>query len=111
MNFVLEPWHLLFVILAGWVNRQQQEVIDYLRTENQILKEKIGKSRILLDDNQRRRLAVKGKVLGRKLLGQIGTLVIPYTILLWHPLLVHKKWDYSDRRKKSPARPALTQDI
>ena len=37
MNFVLQPWQLLFVILAGWVNRQQQEVIQYLRTENQVL--------------------------------------------------------------------------
>jgi hypothetical protein len=29
--------------LAGWINRQQQEVIDYLRTENRVLKEKLGK--------------------------------------------------------------------
>ncbi|MHC4878495.1 MAG: hypothetical protein ACYTGL_18770 [Planctomycetota bacterium] len=42
------------------MNRQQQEVVDYLRTENQVLKEKSGKNRILLDDDQRRRLAVKG---------------------------------------------------
>jgi hypothetical protein len=42
MNFVLQPWQLLFLILAGWVNRQQQQVIDYPRTENQILREKIG---------------------------------------------------------------------
>jgi putative transposase len=111
MNFILEPWQLLFVILAGWVNRQQQEVIEYLRTENQILKEKIGKRRILLDDDQRRRLAVKGQVLGRKLLGQIGTLVTPDTILRWHRQFVAKKWDYSDRRKKSPGRPALPQEI
>jgi hypothetical protein len=46
MNFVLQPWQLLFVILAGWVNRQQQEVIEYLRTENQVLREKLGKGRI-----------------------------------------------------------------
>jgi putative transposase len=64
------------VILAGWVNRQQQAVIEYLRTENQVLKEKLGKKRILLNDDQRRRLAVKGKVLGRKLLGEIGELSI-----------------------------------
>ena len=42
MNFVLQPWQLLLAILAGWINRQQQEVIEYLRTENQILKEKLG---------------------------------------------------------------------
>src|SRR5262249_13964731 len=93
MNFVLRPCQLLSLILAGWVNRQQQQVIDYLRTENQILREKIGKRRILLDDDQRRRLAVKGKVLGRKVLAQAGTLVTPDTILRWHRLLVAQKWD------------------
>jgi putative transposase len=73
MNFVLQPWQLLLAILAGWSNRQHQEVIEYLRTENQILKEKLGKRRILLTDDQRRKLAVKGKVLGRKVLETVGT--------------------------------------
>jgi putative transposase len=48
MNFVLQPWQLLLAILAGWSNRQQPEIIEYLRTEMQILKEKLGKHRILL---------------------------------------------------------------
>ena len=30
MNFILQPWQLLFVILASWVNRQQRQVNDYL---------------------------------------------------------------------------------
>jgi putative transposase len=68
MNFILQPGYLLHFILAGWVNHRQQQINDYLRTENQILREILGKRRILLDDDQRRRLAVKGKVLGRKLL-------------------------------------------
>ena len=66
MTFILQPWHLMLVILAGWVIRQQQDVINHLQIENQILKEKLGKKRILLNDDQRRRLAVSGKVLGRK---------------------------------------------
>ncbi len=49
----------------------------YLRTENQVLKEKLGKKRILLTDDQRRRLAVKGKILGRKRLEEVGTLFTP----------------------------------
>ena len=69
MQFVLQPWELMLVILAGWINRQQQESNDYLRTENQVLKELVGKRRILLNDDQRRRLAVKGKILGRKRVG------------------------------------------
>ena len=49
MSSVLNPWQLYIGILVGWVNRQQQEAIDYLRTENQVLKEKLGKNRIWSD--------------------------------------------------------------
>jgi transcriptional regulator with XRE-family HTH domain len=73
MNIILRPWQLLFVILASWVNRLQQGIIEYLRTENQVLKEKLRNQRILLNDDQRRRLAVKGRILGPKLLEQVGT--------------------------------------
>ena len=99
MNFVLQPWHLLLTILAGLINRQQQEVIEYLRTENQVLKETHGKKRIRLNDDQRRRLAVRNKILGRKVLGEISAAFSPDTILRWHRQLVAEKWDYSDRRK------------
>lgn len=107
MNFILQPWQLYFLYMAGWVNRQQQEMIEYLRTENQVLKEKLGKKRILLTDDQRRRLAVKGKVLGRKILNQIGTLFTPDSILRWHRQRVAKKWDYSHRRKSRAGRPRV----
>ncbi len=110
MDFVLQPWQLLLVILAGWVNQQQQQVIDYLRTENQVPREKLGRKRILLDDDQRRRLAVKCKVLGRKVLEQLGTLFTPDTILRWHRMLVAQKWDYSDRRK-TVGRPPVVKEI
>jgi putative transposase len=33
MNFVLEPWQLILLILAGWMNREQQQRIDYLETQ------------------------------------------------------------------------------
>lgn len=98
--FILKPWQLCRVILAGWINREQEQVIEYLWTENQVPKEKLGQKRILLTDDQRRRLAVKAKVLGRKLLEDIGTLVTPDTLLCWHRRFVAQKWDYSDRRRK-----------
>jgi transposase InsO family protein len=110
VSFVLQPWQLLVLALAGWINRQQQEVIEYLRTENQILKESHGKKRIRLNDDQRRRLAVKGKSLGRKVLGEIGTIVTPDTLLRWHRQLVAQKWDYSHRRKKL-GRPRVSREI
>ncbi len=67
MSVILQPWQFLLLILAGWINRQQQEIIEYLRTENRILRESHGRKRIRLNDDQRRRLAVKGKTLGRKI--------------------------------------------
>jgi putative transposase len=110
MSFILSPWQLYLLLLAGWVNRQQQSVIEYRRTENQVLKEKLGRKRILLNDDQRRRLAVKGKLLGRKMLEEVGTLFTPNTILRWHRTLVAKKWDHADKRK-SVGRPRIRQVI
>jgi len=110
MSFILHPWQLLLVILAGWVNEQQRQIIEYLRTENQVLKELHGRQRILLNDDQRRRLATKGKILGRKVLLEIATIVTPDTILRWHRALVAQKWDYSQRRK-SVGRPRVRQEI
>ena len=100
----------MLLILAGWVNRRQQDAVEYLLTENRILREKLGKNRILLSDGQRRRLAVRGKILGRKMLEQLATTVTPNTILRWHRELVARHWDYSGRRKYV-GRPPLSKEI
>ena len=60
---------------------KQQEAINYILTESAVLREKLGGGRILLDDNQRRRVAVQGKIPGHKRLGEIKTLFTPDTIL------------------------------
>ena len=109
MNFVLKPWLLLLLILASWINRHQQDAIEYLLTENQV-REKLGKRRILLNDDQRRRLAVKGKVLGRKSLDKLAKIVRPDTLLRWHRELIARKWDHSDKRQ-SVGRPRIRQQI
>ena len=70
----------------------------------------MARNDFLLTDDQRRRLAVKGKFLGRKVLEEVGTLFTPDTILRWHRTLVAQKWDYSDRRK-SVGRPRIRQVI
>jgi hypothetical protein len=36
----LQPWQLLLLVLAGWVNRQQQDAIEYLLVENRVLRQK-----------------------------------------------------------------------
>ena len=64
------------VAVAGWMNRQQQEVIQYLWVENQILREKLGHKWVILNDSQKRRLAAAATKLGRDLLRQFGTLLL-----------------------------------
>jgi hypothetical protein len=55
-----KPITMLLAMLAGWVNREQQQIIEYLKAENGILKEELlkatGKKRILLTDLHRRRI-------------------------------------------------------
>ncbi len=110
-EFVLHPWQFLLIGVAGWINRSQQEAIEYLRTENQVLREVVGKKRILLNDDQRRRLAVKGKVLGLARLRELAGIVTPETILRWHRRLVARKWDCSDKRDAKVGRPIVEQEI
>ena len=43
---VFQPWQLLVVTLAGWINRQQQDVVAYIQEENRILKSKLKGKRI-----------------------------------------------------------------
>jgi transposase InsO family protein len=111
MTFVLQPWQLLLAGLAGWVNVRQQAKIDFLEAENKVLKEKLGKKRLLLNDDQRRLLAIKAHALGRQGLAEITTLFTPDTLLRWHRRLVAKKWDYSNRRQKPVGRPPLDSEI
>ena len=111
MSFVLQPWHIWILAVSAWVNREQAQVIEYLMAENKVLREKLGKGRILLNDDQRRRLAVKGKVLGRKDLSGIATIVTPDTILRWHRELIARKWNYSHLRKSTIGRPRLREKI
>jgi putative transposase len=82
-------------ILAGFLNRRQQEAIDYLREENRVLHEMLGSRRLRFTDEQRKRLAIRGKALGRALLKGVATLVQPDTILDWHRRLVAKEWTYA----------------
>lgn len=97
------------MMLAGWVNRRQLEVIDYLKEENRILKERLGGHRIQFTDVERRRLARKARTLGRKVLRQLDTLVTPETLLRWYRKLIARKWDYSHRR--GPGRPCTRHTI
>ena len=66
MTFILQPWHILFAVLCGRVNERQQNVIEFQNAQIDALLNKLVKKRLLLSDDQRRVLAVKAHVLGRK---------------------------------------------
>jgi hypothetical protein len=42
MRAGLDPFSFLVVCMAGWLNQNQQQVIDYLVEENRVLREQIG---------------------------------------------------------------------
>ena len=102
MSAETHPLQVLLITVAGWVNRHQQDVIAYLVEENRVLKEQFGGKVPRLNDGQRRRLAAKGKVLGRRLLSQVATIVTPDTILTWHRRLIAAKWTYPKKRVGRP---------
>jgi putative transposase len=75
-------------MFAGWVNRQQLEVIEYLKEENRLLRERLAAQRIRFTDAERRRLARKAQALGQKALSELETLVTPDTLLRWYRTLI-----------------------
>jgi hypothetical protein len=112
MSFILQPWQFFVVIFVGWVQREQQKIIDFYQTQLDAAMKAQGKKRLLLTDDQRRLLAVKGKSLGRKALMELTTIVTPDTILRWHRELVHDRRQRTQaaRHRTSP-RPKAANDL
>ena len=106
---ILHTWQFIVLALAGWMNRQQQDIVAYLTEENRILREQLKGKRIRFTDDQRRRLAAKGKALGSKMLREVCTLVTPETILRWYRTLIAKKYDGS--AKRGQGRPRARESI
>ena len=103
------PVQFLIAMLSIWLNRRQQLVVDYLREENRLLREQLGGRRIRWTDKQRRRLAEKGKALGRAALMELATIVTSDTILRWYRDLVAAKYD--GIAKRGPGRPRVANEI
>ena len=105
------PFALYFVVsvFAGWMNRRQQALIDYVLEENRVLREQLGGRRVRLSDDQRRRLAVKGRAIGRRLLNEYATIVTTDTLLAWYRRLVAHKYDGS--AKRCPGRPRTSAEL
>lgn len=88
------PFHIVLAVLCGWLQREQEDVIAFLREENRVLKARLNGQRLLLHDGKRRRLAQLGHRLRRPVLASVVTIVTPDTILRWHRELVARKWTY-----------------
>ena len=109
MPRVLDPFRFVLIAVAGWMNQQQLQMIDYLREENRVLREQLGGRRLRLNDDQRCRLAAKAKRLGRRLLAEVATIVTPETLMAWHRNLIAQKYDGSGQR--GPGRPGMAGEI
>jgi transposase InsO family protein len=86
---------LLVAALTGWLHQEHEEVMAYLVEENRTLRAQLRGRRLLVTDDQRRRLAVRGQRLGRARLRAVATIVTPDTILRWHRQLIACKWTYA----------------
>jgi transposase InsO family protein len=101
---------ILIVMVAGWINRHQQQVIAYQHEELRILKAQLGGRRLRLTDTQRRRLAALASPLGRKRLQQCATLATPDTLMRWYKRLIAAKFDSSTKRKVQ-GRPRVSEEV
>jgi len=100
---------IVVACLAGWVNRHQQHVIEYLQEEVRVLKELHRGKRLRLSAEQRCRLAAMAKKLRFGRLKAIAGIVTTQTLLGWHRRLIAQKYDSSGVRK--PGRPRKAEQI
>jgi hypothetical protein len=108
MRLTLDPFRLLLISLAGCLNQHQRDLIDYLQEQNRVLRQQLGNKRLRLNDDPRRRLAVKAKKLGCRVLHELTTIVTQETLLAWHRKLIARKYDGS--RQRGPGRPRMQEE-
>ena len=107
----MDPIRFLLICLAGWMNRNQQHVIEYLREEVRVLREHLGPKRLRFTDEQRAQLACKAKRIQCGRLKQIASIVTPQTLLAWHRRLVARKDDSSAKRIGRPRTKSSIGDL
>jgi putative transposase len=90
---------VLIAMIAGWINRHQQQVIAYLLEEHRILHANRGDRRIRCTEAECRRLAILAFLLGRKRRKSLATLATPDTLMRWYKRLIAQKFDGSQKRK------------
>ena len=84
-------WKKLLAYISGSVDEDLLLRNEYLVTENRVLRAQI-KGSLRLTDGERKTLAEIGKILGKKVLEEVASIVKPETILAWHRRLVAGVW-------------------
>jgi hypothetical protein len=51
MSRAFQPWEFVILVVAGWINRHQQAVIEYLMEENRVLKAQLRGKRLRLTND------------------------------------------------------------
>src|SRR4029434_1036184 len=95
---------LLIAMVAGWLQRHQQQVITYLLAENRVVNARLGGRRLRLTDTERQRLAALAHPIGCTHLKAMATLVTPDTLMRWSRQLIARKFDGSQHTQR-PGRP------
>jgi putative transposase len=104
-------WLTLVTCLAYCIDKEIWKAIDYPKEQVRVLKEQQEKDkRILLNDQQRTRLAAKARRLTRELLETTTVLFTPETVLGWYRKLIAQKYDGS-KNCKNPGRPKISREI
>ena len=100
---------MIAAVLTEWVRHEQEKVIEFLQKEIEVLLEQLGDKRILLSDDDRRLLAVKGMALEKEDLEHACVIVQPDTLRRWHRELVERNRFKNPQRKTG--RPSTEQEV
>src|SRR5262249_43593796 len=91
---------MLLIAVTGWLAGRGTRDAPYLIEENRVLRRQLGRRRLRLTDEDRRKLAAQAHRVSRQALRNVATIVTPDTLLRWHRQLVARKWTYRSTRTR-----------
>ena len=94
--------------MAGFI-ASREAVVAYQKEEIRALREMLGGKRLRFTDAQRRRLALKARLLSHATLRELDSLVTPDTLTRWFRKYAGAK--YESHAKRGPGRPPKPQHI
>jgi putative transposase len=108
MRLALDPFRLLLISFRWLVNQRLHDALDYPQEENRVLREQLGGKRLRFNDDQRRRLAVRAKKLGWRMLHEV-TIIVSRNALILASQADRQKYDGS--RQRGPSRRRTGEEI